>query len=94
MLRPFSHSAACCYAKFETDQCIERFHSRGEHLCKLMGTSADVNKTFNFYWIGLEHQHGRVSLFWYTNMAAVVSCENALFVQDGMIFLILNLNVS
>ena len=35
-----------------------------------------------------------VSLFWYTNMAAVMSCENALFVQDGMIFLILNRNVS
>ena len=35
-----------------------------------------------------------VSLSWYTNMAAVMSCENALFVLDGMIFLILNLNVS
>ena len=29
--------------------------------------------------VGLEHQDGRVSLFWNTNMAAMTSCENAIY---------------
>ena len=39
---------------------IERFHSRGQHLCKFEGTKENVStrKEFNSHRIGLEHQHG------------------------------------
>ena len=46
---------------------IERFHSRGRHLCKFIGTK------------GLEHQHGRRFIVWDTNTATETSCENTLF---------------
>ena len=56
---------------------IERFQLRGQNLCNFMGTKeiAYITKEFNSF--GLEHQHGRRSLFWDTNKAAL-SCENAL----------------
>ena len=40
---------------------IERFHSRGQHLCKFMGTkeSVYIRKESNSHRIGVEHQHGR-----------------------------------
>ena len=40
---------------------IERFHSRGQHLFKFIGTKESVYiwKEFNSHRIGLEHQHGR-----------------------------------
>ena len=40
---------------------IECFHSRGQHLCKFIGTkeSVYIRKEFNSQRIGLEHQHGR-----------------------------------
>ena len=40
---------------------IERFHSRGYHLCKFIGTKERVciRKDFNSQRIGLGHQHGR-----------------------------------
>ena len=40
---------------------IKRFHSRDQHLCKLMGTkeSVCIRKEFNSHGTGLEHQHGR-----------------------------------
>ena len=40
---------------------IERFHSRGQHLCKFIGTneSVGIRKEFNSHRIGLGHQHGR-----------------------------------
>ena len=40
---------------------IECFHSRGQHLCKLIGTkdSVCIRKEFNSHRIGLGHQHGR-----------------------------------
>ena len=40
---------------------IERFHSRGQHLCKFIGTkeSVCIRKEFNSHRTGLEHQHGR-----------------------------------
>ena len=58
--------------------CIERFHSRGQHLCKFVGTreSVCIRKEFNFQRTGLGHQHGRRFIVWDTNMAAVTSCEN------------------
>ena len=40
---------------------IECFHSRGQHLCKFIGTkeSVCIRKEFNSHRIGLGHQHGR-----------------------------------
>ena len=40
---------------------IECFHSRGQHLCKFIGTkeSVCIRKEFNSQRIGLEPQHGR-----------------------------------
>ena len=40
---------------------IERFHSRGLHLCEFFGTKERVciRKEFNSQRIGLGHQHGR-----------------------------------
>ena len=40
---------------------IECFHSRGQHLCKFIGTkeSVCIRKEYNSHGIGLGHQHGR-----------------------------------
>ena len=40
---------------------IERFHSRGQRLCKFIGTkeSVYIRKEFNSHRTGLVHQHGR-----------------------------------
>ena len=40
---------------------MERCHSRGQHLCKVMGNkeSVYIKKEFNSHRPGLEHQHGR-----------------------------------
>ena len=44
---------------------IECFHSRGQHLCKFIGTKEGVciRKEFNSLRIGLEHQRGRRFIF-------------------------------
>ena len=48
-------------AKTAVKKCIERFHSRGQHLCKFNGTkeSVCIRKEFNSHRTGLEHQDGR-----------------------------------
>ena len=40
---------------------IECFHSRGQHICKFIGTkeSVYIRKEFNSHRTGLGHQHGR-----------------------------------
>ena len=40
---------------------VESSHSRGQHLCKFIGTkeSVYITKEFNSHRIGVEHQHGR-----------------------------------
>ena len=45
----------------ETTGAIECFHSRGQHLCKFIGTkkSVYIRKEFNSHRTGLGHQHGR-----------------------------------
>ena len=45
---------------------IECFHSRGQHLCKFIGTKERVciRKEFNSHRIGLGHQHGRRDVMW------------------------------
>ena len=42
-------------------QSIVCFHSRGQYLCKFIGTkeSVCIRKEFNSHRIGLGHQHGR-----------------------------------
>ena len=42
-------------------ECIERFHSLGQHLCKFIGTKESVcrRKEFNSHRIDLGHQLGR-----------------------------------
>ena len=61
-------------------QSIERFHSRGQHTCKLIETKGSVyiRKEFNSQRLVWYTNMAAVSLFWNTNMAAVTSCENAL----------------
>ena len=51
-----------CYNIYNIVQIsIECFHSRGQHLCKFVGTkeSVCIRKEFNSHRIGLGHQHGR-----------------------------------
>ena len=49
----------------------EPFHSRGQHLCKCLGKKRKrLHKKRVSNRVGLEHQDGRVSLFWNTKMAA------------------------
>ena len=47
--------------KARKDRPIECFHSRGQHLCKFIGTKGSVckRKEFNSQRTGLGHQHGR-----------------------------------
>ena len=57
---------------------MERIHSRGQHLCKFMGTKE------MFYIRKESNPHTNMaafSLFWKTNMAAVTSCEYAQYVD-------------
>ena len=58
---------------------IDRFHSRGQHLCKFIGTkeSVYIRKEFNSTGLVWNTNMAAVSLFWNTNMTAVTSCENA-----------------
>ena len=64
------------------DTSIERFHSRDQHLRKFMGTKESVclRKEINSHRTGLEHQHSRrFIVLEHHMMAALTSCENALF---------------
>lgn len=58
---------------------IERFHLRGWQPWTFIRNeeSVYVRKELNSLRIRLGHQHGRGSSFWYTNMAAVTSRQNA-----------------
>ena len=46
--------------KLDWASLIECFHSRGQHLCKFIGTkeSVCIRKEFNSHRTGLGHQHG------------------------------------
>ena len=59
---------------------IERFHSRGQHLYKFIGTNERVyiRKKNPLGLVWNTNMRATVSLFWNTNMAAVTSRENAL----------------
>ena len=49
-----------------TSAAIECFHSRGQHLCKFIGTKENVyiRKEFISHRTGLGHQHGRRFIVW------------------------------
>ena len=59
---------------------IKGFHSRGQHLCKFIGTKEIVyiRKEFStptgLVWYT---NMAAISLFWNTNMTAVTSCQTA-----------------
>ena len=58
---------------------IERFHSCGQHLCKVIGTreSVYIRKKFNPTGLVWNTNMTAISLFWNTNIAAVTSYEYA-----------------
>ena len=58
----------------------DRFLSRGQQLCKFLGTKGSfyMRKQFNHHRPFLVHKHGRRSIVLYISMAAVTSCENDL----------------
>ena len=60
---------------------IDRFQSRGQQLCKLLGIKESFNmwKEFNSHRIFFVHKDGRRFIVFCTNMAAVTSCENDLY---------------
>ena len=61
---------------------IERFHSRGQQLCKFIRTNESVyiRKEFNSHGIGLGHQHGRrFIVLEHQYGRRDVTCENALY---------------
>ena len=59
---------------------IDRFQSRDQELCKLLGIkeSFSIWKEFSSHRIFFVHKHGRRFIVLYTNMATVTSCENDL----------------
>ena len=58
---------------------IDRFQSRGQQLCKLLGIKESFNMRKEFpHDFFFAHKHGRRSIVFYANMAAVTSCENGL----------------
>ena len=67
---------------------IECFHSRGQHLCKFMGTkkSVYIRKEFNSHRIGLGHQHGRRFIV-LGHVAAVTSLGVVGMLNKGELFL-------
>ena len=62
---------------------IERFHPRGQHICKVIGTNESIyiRKRFLSHRIAWNTNMATISLFWNTNMAAVTSCENSLSLE-------------
>ena len=68
-------------------QSIDRFQSRGQELCILLGIkeSFNMSKEFDSHRIFFVHKHGRRSIVLYTNMAAVTSCENDLYSRKCLI---------
>ena len=59
---PLPHTPpAMDISSISTCASIECFHSRGQNLCKFIGTkeSVCIRKEFNSHKVGLGHQHGR-----------------------------------
>ena len=64
------------------------FHSRGQHLCKFIGTkeSVCIRKEFNSHRIGLGHQHG-CRFIVLGHQYGVTSCENTLLILYSIDFM-------
>ena len=62
------------------NKATDRFLSRGQQLCKFLGTKESfyMRKQFNHHSPFLVHKHGRHSIVLYTNIPAVTSCEKDL----------------
>ena len=54
------------------------FHSRGQHLCKFIGTTESVyiRKEFNSHRAGLGHKHGRRFIVLGHKYGRMTSCKN------------------
>ena len=59
--KPFVIGFCLLFGPVRSQRSIERFHSRGQRLCKFIGTKESfyIRKEFNSHGISLEHQHGR-----------------------------------
>ena len=75
---------------------MEGFHSRGQHLCKFIGTKKifDIGKEFNYHRTGLEHKHtrrfivlehhyGRCDVMWKRSILSVLSLVLDIHVIDN-----------
>ena len=59
---------------------MECFHSRGQHLCKFIGTkeSVCIRKEFNSHRTGLEHHHGRRDVMWKHSIVTDIEFDYAI----------------
>ena len=75
---------------------MEGVHSRGQHLCKFIGTKKifDIGKQFNYHRTGLEHKHtrrfivlehryGRCDVMWKRSILSVLSLVLDIHVIDN-----------
>ena len=64
-VKPLWWTAFFCFLRWNVFS-IERFHSRGQHLCKFTATKKNVciRKEFNSHRIVLVHQHDRRDVMW------------------------------
>ena len=58
---PKTSDSICDFKVYKLNVTIKCFHSRGQHLCKFIGTkeSIYIRKEFNSCGVCLEDQHGR-----------------------------------
>ena len=70
---------------------MECFHSRGQHLCKFIGTkeSVCIRKEFNSHRTGLEHQHGRRDVMWKNSIVTDIEFDYAIML--GMLIYSINI---
>ena len=59
--------------------CIECFHSRGQHLCTFIGTkeSVYIRKELNSHRTGLGHQYGRREVMWKHPITYLFICQGS-----------------
>ena len=70
---------------------IECFHSRGQHLCKFIGTkeSVCIRKEFNSHRTGLGHQHGhRFTVLGHQYGRRDVMCKHSIYYSNVSIALV------
>jgi len=73
---------------------VERFHSRGQHLCKFIGKKESVytKNEFNSYRNGLKHQNGRYGIVLENQFGhRDVMCKRSLYFQRNLATYLTNL---